>query len=249
MIEDENVLAVQPSVVDGAMKRANSQSGSNEGAEFIVPRGSGHEPEKWYVKFGDDNPDRMWTEILADQIYREVMPAVVPETSPIIVEGRLARASKIVPTDEAVGVTNQARNEAFIMDCLLGNWDAVYNNANIVMSGGHGMRIDTGCSLDYRARGERKADGTFTGIVTELEFGTDDSRLALGMRQKYPGLSDADIEQQVERMRTSLTDDRIDELVDSIRRTLQDRTELKRVIKARRDYIIHEFNTQIPQAA
>ena len=40
------------------------------------------------------------------------------------------------------------RNEGFVMDCLLGNWDAVFNLQNLVMdASGHAMRIDTGNSL------------------------------------------------------------------------------------------------------
>ena len=245
---DSNIHTVQPQIVDGSFERANSKAGSNEGAEFIVPQGADKEPQHWYVKFGDDNPDRMWTEILADKFYRTVVPDVVPETQPIIVEGRLARASRIVPID-AGSVTNEARNEAFIMDCILGNWDAVYNNANIVMSGGHGLRIDTGNSFDFRARGDKKPEGTFTETVQEIEIGSDQSNLGAGMRQVYPDLTDDQIDQQVERMQERLPNEVIDQLVDSIRRPSAERSELKRIIKSRRDYIINYFSREEATAA
>ena len=73
--------------------RANTQKGSNEGAEFIVPIGEGRH-ETWYVKFGDGNPDHVWNEVLADRLYGLVVPEMVPETKMIKVEGRLARASR-----------------------------------------------------------------------------------------------------------------------------------------------------------
>ena len=239
--EDNNIDRVRPEIVDGAFERANSQAGSNDGAEFIVPQGDGKPPQRWYVKFSDTDPDRLWTEILADKFYGAVVPDVVPETKPVVIEGRLARASIMVET-ESNGVTNEARDEAFVMDCLLGNWDAVYNSANIVMSNGHGMRIDTGNSFDYRAQGDKKPDGTFTETVYEIGEGSDDKDLGRGMRQMYPGITDEQIKGQVATMREKLTDEVIDELVDSVRRSSADRAKLKSLIKARRDYIISRFS-------
>lgn len=238
--EDGNYEDVQPEIVDTKFQRPNSQSGSNEGSEFIVPSDIvGGKPERYYVKFAQpENEGHLWTELLSDTIYRTVDPAIVPDTRPVILEGRLARASRMAETD-ATPVTAEARNAGFMMDCLLGNWDATYNAANLIMSGGHALRIDTGNTLFYKARGGRKPDGAFGGIVTEVQVGTDSSDLGSGMRQNYAGLTKEQIKSQAQLIQEKLPDTVIDELVDGVRMTTAERTELKQVLKARRDYLIN----------
>lgn len=237
--QDRNYDVVMPEVVDTTFERPNSQAGSNEGAEFIVPaEHGGEEPSRYYCKFAKLGVDQhLWSELLADSIYRAVNSDLVPETRAVILEGRLARASRLARPD-AQPVTDEARNAGFILDCLLGNWDATYNAANLVMSGGHALRIDTGNALFFRAQGEQKAAGDFTERVQELEFGSELTTLGNGMRQQYPGLVQEDVDQQVEDLETRLTDDVIDHLVDGVRLPLSDRTLLKSTLKARRQYIL-----------
>jgi hypothetical protein len=242
--QDGNYESVKPRVVDQSFERKGTQAGSNEGAWFIMP--GEHGIENWYVKFGDQSTERaahVWSEVLADKLYREVTPQLVPDTEAIVVEGRLARASKAVNlAGDQSPVTNEARNAGFIMDCFLGNWDAVYNVQNLEMTtDGRAMRIDTGGSLLYRARGGRKEGSSFDGIVREVEFGGDTEHLGLGMRQMYPDLTDEEIKQQVHALRDRLPDGRIDQLVDSVRMSLSDRLKLKEVLKARRDYLEERF--------
>lgn len=237
---DGNYDVVVPEIVDSTFERPNSQGGSNEGAEFIVPSSiRGEAPQRFYCKFAKpDNTEHLWSELLADELYRSVTPELVPDTKPVILEGRLARASTMVEIDEDQPVTDEARNAGFIMDALLGNWDATYNSANLVMSRGNAMRIDTGNALFFRARGDRKSPQQFSTVVAELEEGTDNSELGAGMRQNYPGLTEDDITRQVGALEESLTDERIDQAVDSVRMSDGERQELKRILKARRDYII-----------
>ncbi len=236
---DMNYDTVRPDIVDTTFERPQSQTGSNEGAEFIVPSSeTGGETVRYYCKFAQPgNEDHIWIELLTDRLYRTVTPELVPETIPVVLEGRLARASKYIDADE-VGVTDTARNEGFIMDCLVGNWDATFNAANLLMSQGHGQRIDNGNSLWFRARGERKPDGSFTETVNELENGSSSDSLGLGMRQNYPGLSVAEIKQQASTLEEQLTDEVIDGLVDGIRLASSERAQLKRLLKGRRDYIV-----------
>ena len=240
---DGNYVSVQPKVLDSSFKREGTQGGSNEGAIFIVPTENG--TESYYVKFGDESAlkhDHLWTEILADRLYRTVTPELVPETDAVIVGGRLARSSKMVEVAEGVAVTNAARNAGFIMDTFLGNWDAVFNADNLVMTtDGRALRIDTGNSLDFRAQGEHKPMGSFGETVTEIESGDIDYDLSIGMRQKYPELTDEMIVDQVKELKDRLPDEMIDALTESIRRPKVERDELARILKARKKYLIDKF--------
>ncbi len=243
--EDGNYEAVRPEIVDNSFKLEGTQVGSNEGAWYVMSTAGGS--QRWYVKYGDQSSEKashLWTEILADSLYRTVTPQITSETKAVLVGGRLARASReVILADQGV-VTNEARNEGFIMDCFLGNWDAVFNDANLVLSyDGHAMRIDTGNSLDYRARGERKADDSFGNEVVEVEYGSDVKNLGGGMRQKYPGLTDDDVRKQVVALRDRLPEEKIDELVHNIRRPRAERLKLAETLKARRRYLINKFLT------
>ncbi len=236
---DGNYLkqSIKPRIINSGISRDNSQTGSNDGALFIIDN------KEYYVKFGDLSPlkrKQMWSEILADSIYRTVSPDIVPPTEAVVVEGRLARASTMMQRD-GTDTTNQARNEGFALDCLLGNWDAVFNQDNLVMSGGHALRIDNGNCLDFRARGQLKEDGSFNEIVHEIEIGYSNENLADGMRQMYPDITDEQIRQQVISIKDKLTDEKIDELVDNIQRPEADRLKLKDILKKRRDYLIFKF--------
>ena len=241
--EDGNYTKVTPEVVDSSFKLEGTQGGSNEGAWYLVASTRGL--ERWYVKYGDESEQKakhLWTEVLADRIYGEVTPAIVSSTKAVVIDGRLARASKEIAIEKEQAVTDAARNEGFIMDCLLGNWDAVYNSKNLVMSqDGHAIRIDTGNALDFRARGEQKDAAAFSDIVVEVEFGTDAENLGGGMRQKYPGLTDEDVRQQVTALRDNLPPEKITELVNSIRRPKAERDHLERTLIARRQYLIDRF--------
>ena len=240
---DGNYAAAIPQVIDSSFKLDGTQLGSNEGAMYVAPVKNRQQADHYYVKFGDESADKrdhLWTEILADELYRTVTPELVPETAAVIIDGRLARRSKIAPTDEEA-VTNEARNAGFIMDCLIGNWDAVYNDANLLMSDGKALRIDTGNSFDFRARGDKKDADQFSERVLEVEIGTSADELGGGMRQMYSDITDDEIKDQVKRLRESLTDTKIDELVHSIRRPSGDRLRLASIVKARKNYLIQKF--------
>ena len=241
--EDGNYVAVRPEIVDNSFKLEGTQVGSNEGAWYVMSTAGGS--QRWYVKYGDQSSEKashLWTEILADSLYRAVTPQITSETKAVLVGGRLARASREVVLAEQGMITNEARNEGFIMDCFLGNWDAVFNDANLVLSqDGHAMRIDTGNSLDYRARGERKTDDSFGNEVVEVEYGSDAKNLGAGMRQKYPGLTDDDVRNQVIELRDRLSEQNIDELVHNIRRPRAERLRIAETLKARRKYLIEKF--------
>jgi len=132
--------------------------------------------------------------------------------------------------------------DGFIADCWQANWDTVFDR-NVATSGGKLQRLDNGGALLYRAQGERRTN--FSGVVTELE----------SQKNKYTGLTSEDISRQVAELRDRMTDEAIDEEVDNVRLPAADRTELKRVLRERRDYIIAYYNEEevavepIPEAA
>lgn len=246
---DRNYDVVVPELVDTTFERPNSQAGSNEGAEFIVPaENEGQAPSRYYCKFAKLGADQhIWSELLADSIYRAVDAELVPETRPVILEGRLARASKITVLDEQL-VTDEARCAGFILDCLVGNWDATYNGANLVMSDGHALRVDTGNALYFKAMGEHKAQEDFSGEVQELDINSDPVRPGNGLRQNYPGLTEESIRQQVAALEARLTDYVIDSLVDGVRLPAAERRQLKNTLRDRRDNIINRTR-RLPIAA
>ena len=230
-------------VVDNYLDTKNQQ-GSNLGSEYYLP--ADHGMDRYYIKFGGQggqgNQDvngvnHVWTEFLGDQLYRDYGLAV-PDTKMVQIDGRVGKASKWLdanqpPTAELTGFA-----DGFVMDAWTGNWDAAYNDANVVAINGASYRIDNGNALDLRAQGDRKQAQRWSQTVTELETGSGRHELANGMRHMYPGLTAQAFSAQVDRLADKFPDDKIDQLVDSIRRSAADRDSLKQTLKARRDYII-----------
>ena len=155
------------------------------------------------------------------------------------IEGQIGKASEWLDADE--GSLPQAQytslNDGFVMDAWLGNWDIVRNPENVLTVEGTLYRLDNGNALDIRAQGDRKPAQLWTETVAELELGEGVNELGNGMRHMYPGLTADSFTQQVDRLVTVFTDDVIDQYVDSIRRSREDREQLKSTLKARRNYI------------
>lgn len=227
-------MNIQVPVWDFSM-RVGEKMGSNDGGMYIVPSVNG--PERHYVKFSREDEANLWNEHLTNKIYA-ALRIPVAETSVVRVGDSYGHASKMVTVDEISQFKTDLKH-GFVADCLLGNWDIVFDR-NSVTSGGQLVRIDNGGSLLYRARGGRR--DWFGPIVTELE----------SMRRAYPGLEDTDILEQVVQMRELLSDQRIDELVDSVRMTQEDRDAIRVALRQRRDYIIEVYSgegtapTEIP---
>ncbi len=199
--------------------RIGEQLGSNPGGTYLT--GGKQGPERHYVKIMD--PDRVWNEQLADNIYR-FMGQRVPDTMVVALEGNYGHASRWIEN------MRQGRaadiNNGFLLDCLLANWDVTANIGNTALVGAETYRIDNGGALLFRAQGTRRTH--FGGEVLEL----------VTLRSFYPGLTSAEIEQQATELRHKLTDQAIDKLVDSVRLSLTDRDLLKARLKERRDSII-----------
>ena len=251
---------------------ALGELGSN-GSEYLLLEDEGL--DRYYIKFGGQrrqnnevvngevvNPvDHVWTEFLADEIYRRAGVAV-PETKIVQLEGRIGKASRWLdePADaSSANVVDIApvaevttREGGFVVDAWLGNWDIALDPANIIGVDGASYRIDNGNALDIRAQGGKKSEQLWSDTVAELEAGQGVNNLGLGMRHMYPGLAAPDFAQQVDRLTDRFSDSVIDEMVDSVRRNADDRDSLKQTLKARRDYIVNNrgrIMTELSQVA
>lgn len=230
---DDNNLRIPAEIWDNSLK-TGEQLGSNPGSEYTAPTESG--ATRFYVKFAqEDELPRLWNEHLANLLY-ETIGIAVPKTRVVKIEGSYGHASEIVDLDPSGAKVDL--KDGFLADALLANWDAVFNPDNTGVANGRTIRLDAGGSLLFRARGERKTQTQFSDIVSEVELGTDLQNLTLGMRQMYPGLTLKDVQTQARQLRESVTDEVIDVLVDSVRLSKDDRTYLKKTLKARRDYIL-----------
>lgn len=227
VVKDYN-LRVPVEIWDYSLK-SGEQLGSNPGGEFTVPTREG--PVKFYVKFGRGETDHLWSEQLADNMYRE-LGIPVPETQIVKVEGSYGHASRLM-TGSQPNTEDFSRllKDGFLADCLLANWDIAAKTDNVLRSQSDGLlyRLDNGGALLFRAQGERKP--TFGAIVTELE----------SMKNAYGEISREDLEAQLANLREKFTDEVIDRLVDSVRLKTADRDELKKTLKERRDYILANY--------
>lgn len=146
-------------------KQVGAQAGSNPGGFFEDPN-----QDKWYVK--TMSPDRVSNEVAATRLY-ELAGATVPEvtSSP---DGKKF-VTRIENSDDFSEIPLSDRPDAleavakdFVVDAWLANWDAPHNDNIRFNEMGDAMRVDTGGSLDYRARGAKKGSA-FGPVVGELK--------------------------------------------------------------------------------
>lgn len=146
-------------------KKVGIQAGSNPGGFFEDPN-----QDKWYVK--NMSQDRVSNEVASTRLY-ELAGATVPEvtSSP---DGKKF-VTKIEDSDEFNSIPAKDHDAAleavakdFVVDAWLANWDAPHNDNIRFNEMGDALRVDTGGSLDYRARGEKKGS-LFGPVVGELK--------------------------------------------------------------------------------
>ena len=237
---DLNCDSVEYEEVEKYRYNKDKTQGSNDGGWYVIGG------EEYYAKLSDGSLEKnnhIQAEYISDCIYKEFDSSLASETKIMKLEGRLTRLSKMIDVDDGRKASKQERNAGFVMDCLLGNWDAVYNDANLIVdTNGNAIRIDNGNTLMWRARGDRKdASGggvEFDGKVREIEFGDNRNLLGLGMRQEYD-ISNEEIISQIDRMSEKITDNFIEKIVNSTRLPSDDREHIIKTLRERRDYLVN----------
>lgn len=231
MKTDLNVNNVIIPIFDQAINIGH-QLGSNEGGTYLVPEEGKF--NKYYFKFAPR--ERLWNEHLACKFYQELRFSV-PDTKVVYWDGKLALASRWVEQDENIEnepIIKKKIQDGFIFDCWLGNWDITLNE-NYQLINNEVFRIDNGGALLFRAMGEDKID--FAEKVGELE--------SLKKRPEFHGISQANISQQVEKLRNKMTDDKIAEIVNYTQLSLKTREKIIGVLIKRRNYIVENYRKLI----
>ena len=233
---NERNMRIPINIIDYATK-TGEQLGSNPGGSYLLATDSGQ--HQYYIKYAREGlspwqgQDRIWSEYLADSIYREAGIAV-PESEIVRIRelNQDGHASKWLEGEADPSIARDGNYaDGYIIDCWLANWD-VQHDQNLRSIGGIVYRLDNGGSLLYRAQGTRKTN--FDEIVTELET----------MRSSYRGLTPERIREQVSRMTTVFTDEKIQQLVNTTRLPIADKEYLIRTLIARRNYISSQFSTE-----
>jgi len=239
-------MSVKVEVWDFSFKTGD-QKGSNPGAEYTLPpKIKGAEPEKYYVKFASldesERVNQLWCEFLADEIYR-IFDIPVPETKIVKVEGVYGRASRLIKEtvlEEEDLFSNEDFLNGFLIDVLLANWDILYTaSQNVVLANDKRLyRIDNGGALIFRARGERK---NIKDLLDEGIFKQEIEKIISvhSLKEKEEKLKT-----QAARIKEILTNEKIKELANKTRLSLEDRNLIEELLKTRRDFILKYYGIE-----
>jgi hypothetical protein len=228
-------------------EKVSGQLGSNPGGVYKDPATG----KQYYVKIQDKK--RGDNEQLASALYREAGIDALEVKSGTLngdnitftdwrgekldsVYGKIFGSDPIDPDDSAF--------DGFAIDAWLANWDVVgtgYDNLSFDKDG-NPVRLDSGGSLLYRARGDRKGEA-FGDEVGELDTFKNPSNTT---GELFSGMS-PDAEANSVKKLEAITPERIDELVDQFVSNPDDNQELKDKLKARREYILDKYKTEEPK--
>lgn len=219
----------------------STQGGSNSGALY-TEKSTG---DKYYIKWGmsEDHADN---EVLASKIYQAMGVNAANQQLIDMGNGKVGVASKII---ENHGGSSHAihdpefkkkAQEDFAVDALLANWDVAGMGMDNLMvdKNGNPLRVDPGASLRYRAQGAKKSDfGKSVGEWNYLRDGSNHESSGLPYNKKVFGdMTDQQLKDSAAKLHT-LTDAKIDSIVDSVPFDKKDNEYFKEVLKARRDDI------------
>jgi hypothetical protein len=213
-------------------------SHSNPGGVFENSHGKRH-----YVKWPQRNPEQANAEKLADDIYHAL--GIPAKQSELAKKGsRLGLVSKFLPEAKEIGKTavnaSADVHAGFVADAYLASWDVFgMTYDNIMASGGRDYRVDNGGTMFFRAQGETKnfpADR-----VDEL-----DSLVAPGKKGNlaFASLTQNDKVEQARKLVTTLTDEKLVQLVAGASLSGTRAQEYLTALKGRRDVIAKRFGVQ-----
>ncbi|QDK02614.1 hypothetical protein PP304_gp066 [Gordonia phage Phendrix] len=211
-------------------------SGSNPGGVMQEPSG-----DKWYVKT-PQSAAHTANEIAGHKMY--ALAGVPVPTTAMSSDGKKF-ASKLEDAEDWNRLTGTDLDEAkaeirknFVVDAWLANWDAPANDNIRVNSDGVPLRVDTGGSLDFRARGGRR---TLTMDVPELKT-MRDPRVSPSGSRLYDGLTRAEEEDAVRRI--------LGVTPDAIREAIKDAGAPSRLadnLITRRAWLANNYGYELPE--
>jgi hypothetical protein len=209
-------------------------AGGSQGAKIATDASGG----KWLVKTYQGSQDRVATELLANAVYRAMGANAanagmlkqgerVALTYPLV-DGE-TREQKYGEPDSWTPEGKRAMGEHYMTDALVGNWDFVgLTRDNVLWDDAHTpTRIDQGGTFQYRAMGQAKPFGPIPTEVWTM-------RSPKGQGFGAVDVSEGSMRAQARRIGETLTDDRVDQLVDEA--PFQDaamREEIRDALKAR----------------
>jgi hypothetical protein len=225
-------------------EKTSDRLGSNPGGVYKDPATN----KEYYVKIQDKK--RGDNEQLASALYREAgLDALEVKSGTlngdhvtytdwrdeklVSVSGKISGSDPLSPDDPAF--------DGFAIDAWLANWDVVgtgYDNLSFDRDG-NPVRLDSGGSLLYRARGDRKGEA-FGEEVGELETFKNPSNTTGQLFQDMGTAAEARSVKKLE----AITPERIDELVDQFVSDPNDNKELKNKLKARREFILSKYDQE-----
>lgn len=157
----------------GSFTKTQRHAGGSQGGAWYRD-GSGQE---WFGKSMGGDAERVHSEHLANQIYRE-MGVAVPETKVVEISGTPTLMSKEIKGGHPSNVDALSRTDAkdgFVVDAWLNNRDVLGMNLDnlIIDEAGKVHRIDVGGTFNRKATG---GDKTFVGKVGEIDSMRDPKR-------------------------------------------------------------------------
>jgi dsDNA-binding SOS-regulon protein len=224
-------------------EKVSEKLGSNPGGVYKDPKTG----KQYYVKIQDK--DRGNNEALGSALYQEAGLDILK------VDHGTLNGESVTYTEWREGLTPISKSigsidpdspvmDGFAVDAWLSNWDVVgtgYDNLSFNKDGSP-VRLDSGGSLLYRARGARKGEA-FGNKVGELDTFRDTSNTT---GELYKDISPSAIQRSVEKLK-AITPERIDDLVNEYISNSADNAELKEKLKARRQFILDKYADLTPK--
>jgi hypothetical protein len=233
----------QKTIDFSTFEKISDQLGSNPGGVYKDPKTG----KQYYVKIQDK--DRGNNEALGSVLYREAGLDILK------VDHGTLNGEPVTYTEWREGLTPISKSigsidpdspvmDGFAVDAWLSNWDVAgtgYDNLSFDKDG-NPVRLDSGGSLLYRARGARKGEA-FGDKVGELDTFRDTSNTT---GELYKDISPSALQRSVKKLE-AITPERIDELVDEYISNPADNAELKEKLKARRQFILGKYDYLAPK--
>jgi 8-oxo-dGTP pyrophosphatase MutT (NUDIX family) len=196
-----------------SVSKAQSDDGVWEVGGYAGKQGSGRwatgpDGVRAVVKDHGGDRDRVATERLANSVYRE-LGIEVPTLGATTVKGKDATVSNEVEgaTKEGFPVSSRELGAGFMADALLANWDVVGKDGkHILWRDGKPVRVDQSQALMYRGQGKKKPFGDVPTEVWSMNSPKSDAFFAMLTTPE-------DRKAQAQHIAATLTDSRVDELV------------------------------------